>query len=165
MPLWLGFRLVTIGTTTARVAQVWAQGSNCGKWTGGFSNTAGIKGLGSQWNEQGNWGIKPQPSIKSNTVWTLPTIENPTWTRPVVYVGFHKGAKFSLDTSVHTKGVTAAKLFSYFFLNWIYWLKLMMMMMMIDLITFYSSNIIYNKCSRSKYLFSNNNNNNNVCDF
>ena len=43
------------------------QGSNCEKWTGRVSNTAGTKGLGvAQWNEQGNWGLTPPLPVNSN---------------------------------------------------------------------------------------------------
>ena len=45
------------------------QGLNCEKLTGRVSNTAGIKGLGevgSQWNEQRNWGLNPTTPVNSN---------------------------------------------------------------------------------------------------
>ena len=49
------------------------QGSNCEKWTGGVSNTVGTKKLGGlgglQWNDQGNWGVKPPQPPRQFEPW------------------------------------------------------------------------------------------------
>ena len=64
----LGVRHISVASSTHFVYKLSPfkcaanQGSNCEKSIGRVSNTAGTNGLkggGSQWNEQGNWGVKP----------------------------------------------------------------------------------------------------------
>ena len=43
------------------------QGSKCEKWTGGSGTQWELMGWGSQWNEQGNWGLNKPPSTPVNS--------------------------------------------------------------------------------------------------